>query len=557
MTPEEEALLRQRIMSMAALQGIPPEAFGGAPMAGQMLSPAPDASSLQMPARMPQPMTRGSATPGTAYQPRPMLMDGDNMAGRSLTELTTRGVSGGPGGAPAPIMPKGDMRAMPGANPLQEAVDAAPGRGAPMPSPGAAMPPAPRSRPQMANPAMAGALPAGAAVAMNSAPRPIPTAGMNYDPATGRIGPAAALNPGATYAPMAAAAFGGAGRQAGGILGGAAQVGQSPAAPNQPAATGGGMSSFLTDGRKAALRDMLLGFAMGAGGGVQGSIAGAGAAMAEGRARREGQAAEGKTREAAIKAGIPEDVVNSLDAKSLMALISDVTRTRLSPPKGAEPTSDMREYQFAVQQGYQGTFTDYQRDMKQAGASSVNVNTGENSFDVANAKNIATRFSDLATQGQAARGNMARIEILNDQLASLPGGFVGGAQRIASDFGIKIGDNASSVEAAQAIINALVPGQRVPGSGTMSDRDLELFQRSLPSLSNTPDGNALILDTMRAMTDYQVASGDIADRVMMGEISKEDGLRMLRELPDPMTAFKQFQTQRKPADELKRKYGLE
>lgn len=84
-----------------------------------------------------------------------------------------------------------------------------------------AMAPQPQMPPEMAAVnAMAGAQPSPAPAPMppqmppqqpmQAPPRPISTAGMNYDPATGRVGPGAALNEGATAMPAAAAAFGGA-----------------------------------------------------------------------------------------------------------------------------------------------------------------------------------------------------------------------------------------------------------------------------------------------------------------------------------------------------------
>lgn len=45
-----------------------------------------------------------------------------------------------------------------------------------------------------------------------------------------------------------------------------------------------------------------------------------------------------------------------------------------TPPKGPEPTADMREYEFAKSQGFEGNFTDYQTQLRKAGA--TNVNTG-------------------------------------------------------------------------------------------------------------------------------------------------------------------------------------
>ncbi|MQU85697.1 hypothetical protein [Sinorhizobium meliloti] len=44
------------------------------------------------------------------------------------------------------------------------------------------------------------------------------------------------------------------------------------------------------------------------------------------------------------------------------------------PPKGPQPTDDMREYEYAKSQGFTGSFTDYQTSLRKAGA--TNVNTG-------------------------------------------------------------------------------------------------------------------------------------------------------------------------------------
>lgn len=47
---------------------------------------------------------------------------------------------------------------------------------------------------------------------------------------------------------------------------------------------------------------------------------------------------------------------------------------KTAAPQG--PTGDMREYEFAKSQGYQGTFEKWQTDQKKAGAAAVTVNTG-------------------------------------------------------------------------------------------------------------------------------------------------------------------------------------
>ena len=60
----------------------------------------------------------------------------------------------------------------------------------------------------------------------------------------------------------------------------------------------------------------------------------------------------------------------------------------------------------------------------------------------------------------------------------------------------------------RAILSQLVPGQRAPGSGTMSDADLALYRNSLPQISNKPGGNAIIIATMKVLQNISIIWGE-------------------------------------------------
>ena len=68
----------------------------------------------------------------------------------------------------------------------------------------------------------------------------------------------------------------------------------------------------------------------------------------------------------------------------------------------------------------------------------------------------------------------------------------------------------------------------------MSDRDVELFKQSLPSLWNTPGGNTIILDTMQSLAEYKAAQSQIANHVLAGRMTREQGLDALQSLPNPL-----------------------
>jgi len=215
--------------------------------------------------------------------------------------------------------------------------------------------------------------------------------------------------------------------------------------------------------------------------------------------------------------------------------------------KPDKPT-DVQEYEYAKEQGFPGTFTDFQQQMKRAGASQVNIDQkAEGAFDKKLAEKQAESLDAMATEGMNAKADLAVIGELSTLMQGR-GGTLDGFSGALAKYGIG-GEGVGDIQAAQALINRLVPTQRQPGSGSMSDRDVEMFTRSLPSLWNQPGGNERILATMQGLAQYKQAQGDIAQRVMTGEISRQDATKALRELPNPLEAFRSAKpaTQPEPA----------
>lgn len=225
-----------------------------------------------------------------------------------------------------------------------------------------------------------------------------------------------------------------------------------------------------------------------------------------------------------------------------------------------KPTADIQEYEYAKGQGFQGTFQEFQLAVKKAGASQVNIDQkAEGAFDKKLAEQQATTFDTMATDGMNAKSELAVIGELNTLLQG-QGGTLTGMSGALARYGIG-GEGVGDLQAADALINKLIPSQRQAGSGSMSDRDVEMFKASLPSLWKTPDGNKTILNTMTGLAQYKQAQGDIAQRVMIGEIDRQTAVKLLRELPNPLAAFgeqdKKTALPTGPAGNLKSKYGLE
>jgi hypothetical protein len=148
---------------------------------------------------------------------------------------------------------------------------------------------------------------------------------------------------------------------------------------------------------------------------------------------------------------------------------------------------------------------------------------GETKWEETNAKNLGDQLNNVAAGGYDAIARSHQVDLLE---GFLPQMFQSGsenliAQWMQQNWGINLGERADAATAFNSIVNSLVPEQRPPGSGTMSDRDVLLFQTFLPKLANSPNGNKLIVSYLRGMANYRRQMGDIANRAMALSSPKE------------------------------------
>jgi hypothetical protein len=154
-------------------------------------------------------------------------------------------------------------------------------------------------------------------------------------------------------------------------------------------------------------------------------------------------------------------------------------------------------------------------------------------FAELDAKSLAT----ISESGTAAQRNLGRIDQLEKLLQTTPSGLAGAAKLRAGEWGINT-EGLDDLQAAQALINSLVPEQRQPGSGPMSDADLELFKQSLPRIINQPGGNQLIIGTMRAIAQYDAEGAKIVQDLRANKIDRAQAFEMMLNRADPMAAFR-------------------
>jgi hypothetical protein len=167
---------------------------------------------------------------------------------------------------------------------------------------------------------------------------------------------------------------------------------------------------------------------------------------------------------------------------------------------------------------------------------------GEEDFAKAFAQGDAKTAGEIYNTGLAAQRNIGRIDQLAALLEANPTGAGAALAVAAGEWGINT-EGLDELQTAQAIINSLVPEQRQPGSGPMSDADLALFKQSLPRIINQPGGNKMIVDTMRAIAQYDAEGAQIVQRMRLPKddphfLSRDQAFDALQNRPNPLADFK-------------------
>jgi len=173
------------------------------------------------------------------------------------------------------------------------------------------------------------------------------------------------------------------------------------------------------------------------------------------------------------------------------------------------------------------------------GGGGVNVSLGgegTEAFEKEFGKLDAKKLAEIDNIGSSAKRSLNQIGRLERILGNIETGMTANVKQIAGNLGIQT-EGLDEIQAAAAIINALVPAQRPPGSGVMSDADLELFKQSLPRLLNSPGGNLIILETMRGLAQYDAMGSEIVQKFRSGDLTKVEAFSELNSRPDPFAKF--------------------
>jgi hypothetical protein len=128
-----------------------------------------------------------------------------------------------------------------------------------------------------------------------------------------------------------------------------------------------------------------------------------------------------------------------------------------------------------------------------------------------------------------------------------PGAVTGATAQLRERFGLNLDANGGKVQALQAALERLANDQHKVGTGAVSDADLRSFQKQVPSLFGTKEGNQLIMDTIKGVAEYNDKATEAASRWRANKISLDQFNNEIETLPNPMENFRRYQSERAPA----------
>lgn len=189
-----------------------------------------------------------------------------------------------------------------------------------------------------------------------------------------------------------------------------------------------------------------------------------------------------------------------------------------APPKPEAAPSSVREYQFAQGQGYQGSYEQFQRDMKKAGASNVNVTTKvENKAS----ESVAGQVGPILEKSLTAAEGAMRVLDASDRVikAMDSGNVITGPLANARVTGLQISQMlgiggkddaerlANTRQAIRGLSEMTLQGRKeMSGQGAITDRESALAEKATSGdISNlTAEEVKILANASRRASQYQI-----------------------------------------------------
>jgi hypothetical protein len=156
----------------------------------------------------------------------------------------------------------------------------------------------------------------------------------------------------------------------------------------------------------------------------------------------------------------------------------------------------------------------------------VSQSTLEKSQQEATGKDFAENGKNIINIGMTARSNLSKLDRMDYLLSKVgPTGnfkpYIKELQSFAASFGVNVSESTGFAEGAVMLALGMAGELKKPGSGTTTDKDFDTFVEQIPSISRTPGGNKIILETLRGYAKRDKEISDLFKSKFKGVYSNE------------------------------------
>jgi hypothetical protein len=199
-------------------------------------------------------------------------------------------------------------------------------------------------------------------------------------------------------------------------------------------------------------------------------------------------------------------------------ITGEVKEVAAGAPKEKATPAELQGYNFAVSQGYKGSFIDYQTALKKAGAGNTVLNVANKTFGSEFAKGAGEAVNTAFTSAQGAVGTLGRIESLKPVLegGKLFSGTLAGSQvaaaRIADALNIGGKDNAERLQNTAVAMQQLAglelnAAEAMKGQGAITENERNLIKRAAGGdlMNMTAKEVSSLLNSLEKTSKYKIS----------------------------------------------------
>jgi hypothetical protein len=183
--------------------------------------------------------------------------------------------------------------------------------------------------------------------------------------------------------------------------------------------------------------------------------------------------------------------ISQMSPEDQLLALSNPDEFAKSLISNAQPTTSVKEYEYAKRQGYPGSYTDYVQNVEKSRAANMTA-TLTNEKDKLMFKADLENYNLIAGDANKARQVANRTQSINQILGELEGG---GVVKVQGDLQAFLGLNTEKANKAQVIAAMQNIGAtlvRTVGSGSTSDMEFNAYRTAFPSMATTKEGRILM-----------------------------------------------------------------